>query len=353
MAVGIGMRTIWITLRAVNYTSRAFRTVIGDLKALAGWERYAADVGLDLIKMGTAFIQTGMMMASIGAMVGQSMWALAMESKKSWMEVAELNRNIKNMKTALADTLFDILKSTGALNLLNSILKTIQQNKYIQWIILGFMIFAAIALVVVGALFILAGALLSVIGINVMLPIVLAKASGMLAVFGIHVNLTTASLRQMAIAAGAAFAVFTILMAIGGWIGPVAGAIIAAIVAITVAFWSLFIAESAATLGIALAIGAAAAAVAMSVQAAHGFQMGTRALPHTGLFLGHKGEVVYNPATGRPTQIAGDIEGGRGEPRRTDYDITINIDNVHTKADFNDLDKKIKRSIAEAMRDRE
>jgi hypothetical protein len=80
-----------------------------------------------------------------------------------------------------------------------------------------------------------------------------------------------------------------------------------------------------------------------------GFARGTRALPHTGFFFGHKGEMVFNPATGRPTGIRDVIEEERG-PSVTEQDIDITIEHLHTEAEFDEVDEKLGTTLRKKMR---
>ena len=66
----------------------------------------------------------------------------------------------------------------------------------------------------------------------------------------------------------------------------------------------------------------------------------------------HEGEVIYNPATHRPTQVGNDIEGqGEGGRGGTSYiQMPVNIENINTKADVDDVDEKLSEAWRKRMR---
>ena len=81
------------------------------------------------------------------------------------------------------------------------------------------------------------------------------------------------------------------------------------------------------------------------------YQMGTRSVPSTGFGLLHKGEVVYNPSTGRPTQVGNDLAGGSGGG--TMIDASMHVDNLNTRMGEEELQnalRKQSRTIAQNNR---
>jgi hypothetical protein len=95
---------------------------------------------------------------------------------------------------------------------------------------------------------------------------------------------------------------------------------------------------------------AAAAALMGGFMALAPHQMGTRQVAETGPALLHKGEVVYNPSTGRPTQVGNDLAGGSGG---TSIDASMHVDTINTKMDteeLNDFVRKQQRTIAQNNR---
>jgi len=137
---------------------------------------------------------------------------------------------------------------------------------------------------------------------------------------------------------------------------PAVSAIIAVVLALAAAFFLLWAGISAATLGIAGVIGGVAAGAALAsataMRSQMGFAAGTRALPYTGMFFGHRGEMVFNPATGQPTGVRREVFGEEMEPRTNIYDMPITIEHVHTKADFDDLDEELGQALRKGAKRR-
>jgi hypothetical protein len=164
---------------------------------------------------------------------------------------------------------------------------------------------------------------------------------------------------QLALAIGAAFAGFTLFMILGDILGREGSTIIAVIAAITAAVWLLYIALSAATGGVMAALGGKGALAAMGIMAGSiaavgamnvpSHQMGTRMIEATGPALVHRGEVIYNPSTNRPTQVGNDLMGG-GKPSTTVFDMPITIQEMHTKSDFDDVDERLRQGMRKMSR---
>ena len=162
--------------------------------------------------------------------------------------------------------------------------------------------------------------------------------------------------QDLAIAIAAAFASFMIFYQLFKGMPTWATAVIAVIMGVAAAFWALYVAESAATWGIAGIMGGAAAAAALATAtsmttATTPHQMGTRMVGATGPAFLHKGEVVYNPATGRPTQVGNDLASGNGGG--TMIDASMHVDTLNTKMDEEQLQNALKkqgRTIAQNNR---
>jgi hypothetical protein len=271
-ARGTGLRTIWITLRAANYTSTVFSGVIRQIDFLNAKEQQLA---AQSIFMARAAMSAGLMFSVLGKELGGT----AGQYLKLTSYMMYLVSAISMVKTA-----YTIL--TG-----------------VNW-------------------------------------------AHQVSVMGL-----TLSYKQLAIAMGAATAglliAFSILSAIKN---PILDVIVL-IGALIVALWALFVAESAASLGIALVAGGVAAGAAAALASYYGaFQMGTRMVGATGPAIVHKGEIIYNPSTGRPTQIGKDLESGRQETNY--YEMPVTIETVNTKADIDDLDEKLSEVWRRRMRQR-
>jgi len=116
--------------------------------------------------------------------------------------------------------------------------------------------------------------------------------------------------------------------------------------------WKAGVATSIVTAGIATIAGLAAmggALAMMNMAGVTNFQMGTRSAPYTGLVPVHKGEVIYNPYTERPTGIAAELRRGAG-PSVTHQRVEIGIEHLHTEAPYDEVDEKIGRTLRRKMR---
>jgi len=266
---GTGLRTIWITLRAANYTTRVFTDAITQLNFLS--------------KAELRLVQNSMRMATAALSAGIMFGVLSKE---------------------MGGTAGEVLKYTSYLMYLVSAIEFVKSAQ-----------------------------------------IILSKVnwSHMLSVQGL-----TVSYSQLAISIMAGLGVFLLLVNQLGPLPAMLFAIAAAVAVLAVQLWFAAGAVSVLTLGLAaIAGGAAIAGAIAAASGARTFQMGTRMTRATGPAWVHKGEVIYNPSTGRPTQIGKDLE-GKGT---TVYnDINIPIENVHTKADFDDLDEKLRKSLGKAAR---
>lgn len=263
--VSTNLRTVWITLRATNYTAQAFSAVARQCDWLDDKEKKLMSQNL---RLGTAALSAGMMFNTMGDQMGGAGGEMMKQ--------------------------------------------------------------ASIMMYIIGVLGYLKAGYIMLTGIN---------WAHMTSVLGLDM-----SYKMLALSAAAAFGafllVYNVLMAMNN---PAFSAIVTVILAIAAALWALFVAESAATMGVALAIGGAAAGAALATAKQMGtFQMGTRMVSATGPVIAHKGEILYNPSTGRPTQVQNDLQGGGAST--SVYEMPIMIENVHTKADIDDLDSEMRKA---------
>jgi hypothetical protein len=299
----LGLRTIWIALRAVNYTDRAFQATMLNLDNLTKKEAIIAQATHRAAVQG---LMAGMMWMTFGGMLGQA-----------GMEMARTTTALKPF-----------------VNAVDSLAKTMGQSEALRT-------FVSILLLAVSALMIFGGAAMMVKAIQDLewLP---------------SVGRMIAAHQVLAGAIGAVTAGFMIFIIIGQIIGKQAGAVVAGIAAITAALLALAVAMNIVSLGtltpLQLATFAAGAAMAAGVMALGKYQMGTRSAGKTGLALVHKHEVIYNPTTNRPTQIGNDLSRGGGETNF--YEMPVTIETVNTKADIDDLDEKLSEAWRRRMRRR-
>jgi hypothetical protein len=299
----LGLRTIWIALRAVNYTDFAFQKTIINLNNLMKAEEAATKATIQHAKYAA---MAGMMWMSLGVMLGQA-----------GMEMARTTTTLKPF-----------------VNVVDSLFKTMEKSEALRT-------FVSILLLAVSALTIFGGAAMMVKAIQdiAWLP---------------SVHRMIVAHQALAGALGACAAGFMIFFVLKDVLGPIPAALFAvaaAMAILVVQMWMAAGAMSVLTWGLAAVAGGAALAGAIAVAAGAGkYQMGTRSAGATGLAFVHKHEVIYNPTTNRPTQVGNDLNRGAGETNF--YEMPVTIETVNTKADIEDLDKKMSEAWRRRMRRR-
>jgi hypothetical protein len=344
---GMSVRTIWITLRAINYTTQAFAMISRDIGNLQKSEKELIKHTNDMRNAAIKFISAGMMFTVLGLMVGNTLFSMAAASAEGAAAMAELNAKFEMTKQTLGGAIYEILKAIHVFDFLNYILDAIRQNPVLAYLIGGLLIMAAAAAIVLGGLLLLSGAMLIFVGQSKLMY-------GWNLMNAYSLKFLNMELKTLGASLGLAFGAFMLLYEVGKMLGPWAALVIGIILTVVAALIKLYIAESMSTLGFAAIIGGIAAGTAAGIAAGYGlFAQGTRSVPRTGPAIVHKGEVIYNPSTGRPTQIANDIEGNAGTAGRSGVtNIPITIENVNTKADVDDLDDELQRSLRKRMRER-
>ena len=344
-----GLRTIWITIRAMNYATRVFDDIQRDIGKLMGIEIELAGVNRELVKSAMQFGVAGIMMATLSNRITMMMVDMAGASQEGAMEIAKLKQSMDETTRSLGATMFEVLKTTGILDTLNGALKTIRDNKALQILIAGGMVLIVVLTSLAAVTFIAWGALDGLL-------IIAGLGKFVFNVLSVALQTAQWSMTSLAISTGLAFGAFLLIYNIlMGLDGPVriAVAAIMILVGALVALWAI---ESAASLGIALVAGgvAAAGAVALASTFTQGnFQSGTRGVPKTGPIFAHKGEVVYNPATNRPLQVGNDLmKDTEGKGETNNFNIPITIENLHTKSDMDNVGVEMSKAFRKGMRGR-
>ena len=359
MVLGMGMRTVWISLRAVNYTDQAFRASIINLKKLENAERNHLNLLFAQKDMARYQIQTNMLYAATLAMVYGELFRLTSETEVGAEYMSEFNETVKELKTAFADTFFEILRPV--LDVISVFMGYLKEHEVLRKFVGGIVLLGGALLMLIFVYKIISGLhtdhIMKQAIINYLTDLQTQKNIQLIATEKAHIitiHGVSLSYFQLAAAVGMAGGAMAITFMLLKDVPAAVSAVIAVVFALAAAFWALFVAESAASLGVAAALGGvaagAAAATVVAYQSRGGwFQKGTRALPFTGPFWGHKGEIVYNPSTGRPAGVR-DILTGEGEPSVTNQDIDINVEHLHTEASFDEIDSKIARKLRRNMR---
>lgn len=286
-----GLRTIWITLRAVNYTVQVFKDCIRDTQLLSAKE---SELARQTMMMGQHALSAGLM------------WTV-------------LGQSIDN----------GISKSLGSIGVLNQLIGVMKPY--------------------VAALFTVMGVIQMLIGIEQLY--IGLKQSKIVAILAekLAVDGLAFSWKTLGIAIFAAFGLFFVLKPLLGTIPALLIAIAIAVGIMAIQMWIAAGAMSVLTWGMAAIAGGLAIAGAIAATAGvREFPMGTRMIEATGPAIVHKGEVVYNPATNRPLQVGNDL--GAGSPSTTIYEMPISIENMHTKANFDDVDERMRQGLHKVAR---
>jgi len=354
MVLGLGMRTVWISLRAMNYTDRAFRAAIMNLDKLEEKERDHVKQLLAQKEIARLNVQVGILYAATLAMMTTKVLGMLAATEAGKFHLSELTQVMNETKEAIADTLFTALKPL--IDAFTGFLKLVRDVAPLR-----------VAIIVIGAL---AAGLFALYAISKVVKglqegravaqAILTFLAKKQAESNIQLTLSNYQLatsakqlafswKMVAISAGAAFGIFFLLKDI---IGPLPAALIGVAVAIGILAAQLWLAAGAMsvlTWGLAaIAGGAALAGVIAMVAGVTGFAMGTRSAPYTGLAMVHKGEVVYNPQTDRPTGVVEKRDVG---PTTTIQDIDVTIEEVYTKAEIDDLGEEIGKALWKKMKE--
>jgi hypothetical protein len=262
---GTNLRTIWLTLRATNYTTAVFTNVITNLKGLDAAQRQAINSSLNLGKSAYA---AGMLFNVLGTQMGGTFG------------------------------------------------KFLTYSSYLMFIVAGLSYLKA----------------------------AIIFANSVLSNHAIIVNLLSSAYFRLGAAIGAGFAIFFILK---DYLGPIPAAMLAIAAAVAILLIPLLLASKAMNVltlgaagGIATITNATAGISGMGASMLSA-QHGTRYVGRTGPALLHEGEIVYNPSTGRPTQVGNDLQGGMGGG--TQIDASMHVDTINTKADVEELNELLKK----------
>ena len=352
MVMGMGMRTVWISLRAINYTDQAFKAAIKNLKKLSDEEKKRAEEQYRNLQVSKSLIMVGMLQAAMGAMMMKSVYDLMSATARGSEYMEKFGTKITEAKTAIADALFTAFKPF--LDVMIIILNVISNNAPLNRLIAVLMMLIPIIMMLKGLTMAYTSALEMQSAMTALADIFGEKDALVHMKQAMAVRLHALSVKGLVISMAAAIAGFMITYEVLTKLNNPIASLIVLLGALAVAYWALFVAKSAASLGVGLVAGGIAAGAAMALASQYsgggGYQLGTRSAPYTGPMMVHKGEVIYNPALGMPTQVGTGMTGGK--PTHVDYDIPITIEEVHLKADMDDLDEQVRKSLRKAARKR-
>jgi hypothetical protein len=299
---GIAMRTVWIALRATNYSEQAFRNAVKSVKDLTDAEKDERDGLLKTIDTAKLHMQTGVLYAAMLMMVTQRLGNLLMTTQIGSMYMAQFNQTLSELKTQFADTLFTALKPL--LDALQWFMNILKDNAPLRNII----VYGGLLAIVIGGLYSAYLVLNAVMETNKAMTQLNISMSGKAVTANTahagSVNLLGISYQMLAVnimtALGFAGTFYLILNSLNGPIKTIASAVMVLVGAITLLAFALNLVTFGASgisgaigqvalLGSIGAIGAGGVGLAQSIPS---YDVGIPYVPHTGPAIIHEGEAV-------------------------------------------------------------
>jgi hypothetical protein len=338
----MSIRMIWITIRAVDYASQVFGQLQKNIGGLIQSEGKLAKQNEALRNTALKAGEASLMMFTLSSQLAGSLLNMAMASREGAGEMARLKQQIFLTNNALNNAAFEFLKVTGVLTFLSNVLNAIQKNRALQFLVIGLLVAGTVITAILGIIL----AYNVVTSLAAIKTLALAQTQTVLIPAVIK---TGFAFKSLAASIGAAVGFFGIFFMIASSLSGPAKTIIGLIGAIITAIIALIVAQAAATGGLSTLFTAHGAALGIAAGAGLGlatgglgsFDSGTQSVQKTGPIFAHKGEVVYNPSTNRPLQIGNDM--GRGGST-TNMNTQITIENIHTKADYDDVAYQINKA---------
>ena len=265
MATSTSLRTVWLTLRATNYTSHVFTTVVRQLGGLEAAEKRQV---IQSLRMANAATSAAVMFSTLGNQMG-------------------------GMAGQILGTASQFMYVVTAIGYVRAILPLLNKSFLTHT--------------------------MTLLGVKM-------------------------AYWQVAVSAAAAFGAFAIAMTLFKGLSTPVLALIAVLGGLVAILWAVYVAESAASMGVAMVIGGIAAAAAMTIASNYqSHAMGTRMVGATGPAFVHQGEIIYNPSTGRPTQVQNDLADGGA--RTVIYEQPVTIQELNTKTDIDDVNEKLRKGL--------
>jgi hypothetical protein len=262
MVLGLGMRTVWISLRALNYTDRAFRAAIGNLDKLKKAEQEQVKQALKMAEIGRLNVQVGMLYAATLTMMVSNIWNMLAATEAGQMHLGELAEVMEETKNAFADTLFGALRPL--IDVFTNFLKLVRDVEGLRILILlvGIGVIAFMGLY--SAYKMVTGAIAMYNAVRALQEFLENKGL-LLKITDIKMTLLQAGAYwKLAVAISAAGGAFAIAFFALRDAPPIISAMIAVVLALAAAFFLLWAGISAATLGVAGVIGGAALGAALA-----------------------------------------------------------------------------------------
>jgi hypothetical protein len=347
--MGFGFfRTIWISLRAVNYTTQAFQdTVTGLSKLQQAQLRLKMDAARNMMAVGAMYV-------AMGGMAIMIITKIMNQSELGQKVLGEFGDSAGKSMSKLGDSFARVMGPL--LNIVAKILELATANPIISDLLAGLITIGAVILIAAGAVKLFSGAI-AILNLQLMVKKLMVHSTqqSLLPYIGATHGATGAT---MGLAAAINMCILPLMIGVGlftvlsSYMGQLPAALFAASAAFAILAIQMWLAAGAMSVlswGAAAIAGGAALAGAIAIASGAGqapeYQMGTRMLTKTGPIIGHRGEVMYNPENQLPTQINNELRGGKATSLRQDVRIDLSGSIIQTKADKEELIPIMKREL--------
>lgn len=331
------MRSIWISIRAMNYTDRATRQVGRNIDYLMRKQN-------ELRRNAVMMMSAGIMWTVMGALAMMGIMKIGEASTEGRRAIRTFSRSTDRLMKAFGTA---FVRAMGpAIKLLTAFFNWMSalDPRILQ--VIASIILAGVALVTLkGATMAVKGAidyLTASQSVNA-----LATGQTILANYGCATSTMTlgSAFAFLRVNLGKALIIFTIFMSLGQILGREGSKWATVIGMIAMAIWGLAVALKAAAFSMSvLTFGAAAIAGIAAMAAMPSYQYGTRMVQRTGPAIVHAGDVITRPDRGDRTPQQEE----RGFPKNY-YNVTLSFGDVKTKADKEELRPLILKALKDAL----
>jgi len=328
------MRTIWVAVRAINYTDQATKQVGANISKLQAQQNA---LRTEAVKM----VMAGVMWVTFAALVTMAITKIMEKSNEGRRVLAQFERSMNNMLKTLGDSFTRVLGP--AIKMMSGFFDIIAKNPALANLIAVLSVLLITFIALKGVLMIATGAM-TLFGITTQLETIIVG----LATAG-HYGLAT-SLYVVQQGLGVAMIGFTLMFALCQHLPPVLAIVTGAILALAAGILILKAAISggasvASDLAAMALAGAGAGAIAAGVwnMTQPTYQTGVYSVRKTGPAIVHEGEEIRSK---RNVMYGQGTANQRPETRY--FNITFSGD-IHTKADKEGLKPLILKTVREAM----
>lgn len=342
MAYGVSTRTLFLLVRGV-YMGRPLQRLQKDMKGLtkAQQKMIREQQRMREAAYRTAYgaLFEGVAYLSFASMVTIAFTKIMEKSREGSRFMALFGKSVDKSLGRIGEALTKMLGPS--LNTLATLLEIITSFKPALYALTFLVTVGTMMLMVVGIAKLLSGAF-AILGLKT------ANLSMQLPILNIQLAGTTAAMAKLVTVMSVGFGIFMVVYQIVSLIAEKWGVLPAIIAAVTIAMIGLVAvlkigatAMSIMTFGAAALAGLAAIAPLLTMPT---YQTGTTFVRRTGLAYVHAGEIIKSA---RESSDFGYLK--TGQQRITYNTITVKIDNVHTKADIDDLDEKLRRAFKDYL----